>query len=87
LPRGFGGRQQMLSNLLYTAVQYDSLNEVLNSLQTILDNWQFSYTKIGGLHPHLAPCLTPWQEKLAKTADFLQQIQRAVILEEIDLPA
>jgi putative dimethyl sulfoxide reductase chaperone len=87
LPRGFGGRQQMLSNLLYTAVQYGSLNEVLSSLQTILDNWQSNYTKIERVHPHLIPCLTPWQDRLAKTADFLQQIQRAVILEEIDLPA
>lgn len=82
LPRGFGSRQQVLSNLLYTAVQYDSLNEVLGSLQTILDNWQSSYTKIEGQHPHLSPCLTPWQEQLAKTADFLRQVQRAVILEK-----
>jgi putative dimethyl sulfoxide reductase chaperone len=78
LPRGFGSRQQVLSNLLYTAVQYDSLSEVLAGLQTILGSWQLGYAKIKGLAPHLTPFLTPWQERLAQTAVLLQQVQAAV---------
>ncbi len=77
LPRGFGGRQQMLSNLLYTAVQYDSLPTVLTGLQAIFDTWHDSYATIKGEYPHLTPFLAPWQKQLAKTAVLLQQIQAA----------
>jgi putative dimethyl sulfoxide reductase chaperone len=77
LPRGFGGRQQMLSNLLYTAVQYDSLPLVLTGLGAVLAEWHSGYTKIEGQYDHLAPFLTPWQAQLAKTAVLLQNMQAA----------
>ena len=78
LPRGFGGRQQMLSNLLYTAVQYDSLPTVLTGLQAILDAWHNDYAKINDKYAHLTPFLTPWQERLAKTAVLRQDIQTSL---------
>jgi TorA maturation chaperone TorD len=79
LPRGFGGRQQLLSNLLYTAVQYDSLNEVLGGLTAVLYQWQIGYTKSEGQYPHLLPFLTPWQTRLRHTGELLQHIQNAAV--------
>jgi putative dimethyl sulfoxide reductase chaperone len=79
LPRGFGGRQQMLSNLLYTAVQYDSLNEVLGELMAVVHQWQSGYTKFEGQYPHLIPFLTPWQTRLCHTVKLLQHIQNAAV--------
>jgi putative dimethyl sulfoxide reductase chaperone len=79
LPRGFGGRQQMLSNLLYTAVQYDSLNEMLGELTAVVHQWRSGYTKLEGQYPHLIPCLTPWQTRLGQTVELLQHIQNAAV--------
>jgi putative dimethyl sulfoxide reductase chaperone len=77
LPRGFGGRQQVLSNLLYTAVQYDSLNELLGELTAVVHQWQYGYTKFKGKYPHLIPFLTPWQTRLRHTVKLVQHIQNA----------
>jgi putative dimethyl sulfoxide reductase chaperone len=77
LPRGFGGRQKMLSNLLYTAVQYDSLNEVLGALTAVVHQWRSGYTKFKGQYPHLIPFLTPWQTRLRQTVKLVQHIQNA----------
>jgi putative dimethyl sulfoxide reductase chaperone len=76
LPRGFGGRQQMLSNLLYTAVQYDSLNEVLAGLTAVMQQWQTFYTSQVGQHRHLTAFIAPWQARLQATIRLLNTMQR-----------
>lgn len=55
LPRGFGGRQQLLTNLLHTAVQYDSLEAVLGGFTAVVQEWQAAYANQAAQHPHLAP--------------------------------
>jgi putative dimethyl sulfoxide reductase chaperone len=74
LPRGFGGRQQMLSNLLYTAVEYDSLHEVLGELTAVTKQWQNKYAHQIKQHPHLATFILPWQKHLEATTRLIKDI-------------
>ena len=75
LPRGFGGRQQMLANLLHTAVQYDSLDGVLGGLTAVVQEWQTTYANQTAQHPHLVPFIAVWQERLRATAQLLNNMQ------------
>jgi hypothetical protein len=65
----------MLSNLLYTAVQYDSLNEVLGALTAVIHRWQTHYTSQTEQYPHLIPFIQPWQDCLQGTAALLAEMQ------------
>ncbi|NKQ36277.1 MAG: molecular chaperone TorD family protein [Chloroflexi bacterium] len=74
LPRGFGDRQQMLVNLLRTAVQYDQLSAVINGLISLSDWWQGAYWRIGVDYPKMAGITAVWQGKAAKSGQILAQM-------------
>lgn len=73
LPRGFGSRQDLLLNLLRSAVQYGSLPALLSTLQTRLAAWQDGYHD--AFHPPLASFAQTWHRRSQHTAHLLQAIQ------------
>lgn len=72
LPRGFGGRQQMLANLLRAAAQYETVGTVAGKLQEIAGRWQASYQ--GLADTALAPYAAAWEERAAQTERLLGEI-------------
>jgi len=74
LPRGFGDRAQMLTNLLRTAGQYDAAAAVIEDLSTLCANWLDCYQQQQTAFPHLSPWLHPWQDRVAQTAASLREI-------------
>lgn len=82
LPRGFGERRQMLTNLLKSAVRYDSLHPLLAAFRDMVHWWQRSYELLCSSGPaFVSGFVTPWFERLALTLKLLEQ------LESINLPA
>ena len=71
LPRGFGGREQLLLNLLSTAAQYDMLLELLSNLTTFTTSWQQAYQRQIEVHPHLKLWIEPWKKRTAETITTL----------------
>jgi len=54
LPRGFGGRQQMLQNLLRSAANYDTLELVLQDMSELIKGWETAYATMANdavIHP------------------------------------
>jgi TorA maturation chaperone TorD len=83
LPRGFGDRAQMLTNLLRSAGQYDAAGAVFQDLAGIFqegaDRYQEQYDRL----PKLRPWLQPWQDRIARTAESLQSL--TAVIEESNL--
>ncbi|MCA9932020.1 MAG: molecular chaperone TorD family protein [Anaerolineales bacterium] len=75
LPRGFGNRVQMITNLMRTAVQYNTLPTLLQTIQQQIIEQETAYRQIGTTHPHLAVFITPWQMRLQATQNMLQTMQ------------
>ncbi|VAW41812.1 hypothetical protein MNBD_CHLOROFLEXI01-2220 [hydrothermal vent metagenome] len=73
LPRGFGNREQMLMNLMRTAVQYDALPLLLSILKKTCHHWQNSYQHLSNTHPKAAPFIYPWQERAAFTEKMVAE--------------
>ena len=74
LPRGFGGRVQMLVNVMRSAAQYDGLPTLLAALQAINHEASRTYATYYDTLPALIPFIEPWQARAATTADVLTQI-------------
>jgi TorA maturation chaperone TorD len=74
LPRGFGNREQMLMNLMRTAVQYENLPQLLNLLRETAVKWQTNYQALSTSYPTSAPFLTPWQNRAKNSQQLLTQI-------------
>lgn len=72
LPRGFGNVQQMLTNLLHTAVQYEQFSELWAALTAMVNRWQFAYQALVEEQPLLKRWVTEWQEKIQKTLTLLE---------------
>ncbi len=75
LPRGFGSRTQMLTNLMKTAVQYDVLPALLQTIQQHTIDQETAFCQTGTAHPHLTAFITPWQTRLKTTRNMLQAMQ------------
>lgn len=75
LPRGFGSRQQMLSNLLRVASQYDELSALFLSVQELLEAWQAAYANIKATQPALAPFTQIWLARTRQTMQLMQEIR------------
>lgn len=75
LPRGFGSRSQMLTNLLRSAAQYDALPALLAELSAQLEAWAGDYEMIYATLPALTPFVVPWQTRIRETVALLQQLQ------------
>ena len=72
LPRGFGERQTMLTNLLQAAARFDSLAGVLSSLEALVGEWQRLYrTAPVADHPFMRPIAQAWEERLQATSRIL----------------
>lgn len=85
LPRGFGSREQMLTNLLRTAAQYEKLPELLHAMQTELATWQQQYQTYSSEQPVLAPFVQPWQSRLADSMTFLSAIDVALMAAQAEI--
>ncbi|MCP4360354.1 MAG: molecular chaperone TorD family protein [Chloroflexi bacterium] len=75
LPRGFGDRQQMLSNLMHTAVQYDLFPALLNGLETTITDWQKAYHATIVEMPLLEPFTAVWSARTQQTLRLLTHMQ------------
>jgi hypothetical protein len=75
LPRGFGSRQQMLSNLLHSAAQYDLVPNLLEGLATHTNSWGKKYEEQIGEFPKLSPWIQPWLQQLKNTTGILLQMR------------
>jgi TorA maturation chaperone TorD len=76
IPRGFGDRTQMLTNLLRGAAQFDALPALVDSLQTVITTWQDAYADYAASMPALAPFAAVWQERISQTGRMLSQIDQ-----------
>jgi len=74
LPRGFGGRDQMLLNLIRTAVQYKTIPTLIDNLRAELGEWSGEYTAVFAQYPHIAPFIAPWQTHCQQTDQLLTDI-------------
>jgi TorA maturation chaperone TorD len=77
VPRGFGSRVQLLSNLLRNAAEYELADEVLGALDNLLVQQQASLASISkelGDEAYAAH----WLERLAKTRDTLKAMAEAL---------
>jgi putative dimethyl sulfoxide reductase chaperone len=69
VPRGFGGRQLMLGNLLRAAARFDALENVLDGLTAEVAAWRQELPE-GGVG-------APWQRRLDQTTVVLQRLREA----------
>ena len=77
LPRGFGNREQMLLNLMRTAVQYDNLKQLLAILQEKCTTWAENYQLLQESYPKIRPFTTQWQQRAKATIQLLEQMADA----------
>jgi TorA maturation chaperone TorD len=73
LPRGFGGRQEMLLNLLRSAAHYEALESLLFSLQALAGDWATAYREMAA-RPQPLPFASQWASRAAGTAKLLAEI-------------
>ena len=82
LPRGFGSREQMLTNLLRTAAQYDALPDLLTSMKLELQEWQQAYQLVLDGHPAVADFVQQWIDRVQMTQRLLVEIDVALVANE-----
>jgi hypothetical protein len=75
LPRGFGSRQQMLSNLFHSAAQYDLVPSLLEDLATHTDTWGRKYDEQIGDFPEFGLWIQPWLQRLKNTSGILSEMR------------
>lgn len=78
LPRGFGDRRQMLTNLLKSAAEYDSLPVLVTELQQTVLAWQDHYQhwrKTGPLV--MVNIASAWMKRLSATDSVLTKLAGA----------
>lgn len=78
LPRGFGGRTQMLLNLLRSAAQYEGVAHLLDALRAVVTAWTDAYATLAADAPGLAPFIQPWQEQTHRTLALFNQMKNLV---------
>lgn len=81
LPRGFGSRTQLMSNLLHTAVSYDTFPTLLQDILTLLENSTAVYTQMAAAYPHLSPAIRPWQTQCQNSHQTVQQLLHRALVE------
>ncbi len=78
LPRGFGDRQQLLTNLMRTAVQYEQFAALLRALETAVKMQQDTYQAQAEAMPLWQPFLLPWQEKVTQAGTLLTRMEQKI---------
>jgi putative dimethyl sulfoxide reductase chaperone len=76
LPRGFGSRSQMLTNLMKTAVQYDTLPQLLTQLVNFVKKQENNLTKQQQEFCELTPFAQVWINRCQQTIQLLQNISK-----------
>jgi len=76
LPRGFGERRTMLTNLLQAAARFDSLPGVLTSLEELVAEWRKRYrTPPVADYPFMQPIAQAWGHRLQATLGILEVLR------------
>lgn len=81
MPRGFGDRVTMLTNLLRNAADYDQLPSVLDDIKHIIDQWSHFYTHLPERNQDpnlLKPYATPWLVRIQKSQNLINHIHEMV---------
>jgi len=84
LPRGFGNRSQMLTNLMKTAVQYDQFPALISTLQNTATTFWQQFNQIVQTNPHQASPIAPWQNRCQTTFQLLEQIKTETMRYDAD---
>jgi TorA maturation chaperone TorD len=80
LPRGFGDRTQMLTNLLRSAAEYDGLGAVLTRLGQQVDDWRAHYQSVDAEGAWTLDAVTAfWQARLDTTEAVINRMRTAVL--------
>ncbi|MCB0064297.1 MAG: molecular chaperone TorD family protein [Caldilineaceae bacterium] len=79
LPRGFGSREQMLTNLLRTAAQYELLSALLGDLVQEFHLWQQTYQNVLTANAHLAEFVKPWLTRAGATVELLAEMDKTLM--------
>jgi TorA maturation chaperone TorD len=74
LPRGFGGRRQMLTNLLRSAAQYEQFPTLIAHLNTLVQSWITGYQADALAFPPLEGFILPWVNHATITQGMLAEI-------------
>ncbi|MCB0093020.1 MAG: molecular chaperone TorD family protein [Caldilineaceae bacterium] len=80
LPRGFGERRLLLTNLLQSAAQYDLAVAVFQQIGGIVDAWVTAYAAMMAEYPLLTPFVLPWQQRAQQTQEQLRQMTELIPL-------
>ena len=78
LPRGFGDRQQMLTNLLRVAADYDLLAALLADIQSTLDGWRMAYQIYLEEDTPIGKIADVWLQRLGVTAQLLLKMKEVI---------
>lgn len=76
LPRGFGARRLMLTNLLRAAADYDRVPALFARIESLVARRAASYDKISR-ELGLALQVAPWARRLTHTRQLLRRVARA----------
>lgn len=74
LPRGFGSRHQMLTNLLHSAAQYERLPDVLLGLSETCLTYNQAYRRHANRFADLTPHTEPWVTLVENTTAALGEM-------------
>lgn len=78
LPCGFGGRQTMLLNLLYSAGRYDAILPLWEALGQLAQTHLDAYARLTTLAPLLTPWVAPWSDRTQATLAQLRRLHAQV---------
>jgi TorA maturation chaperone TorD len=73
VPKGFGSRALMLTNLMRTAAELGELPQVLKGISAVVEGWAHAHTAIGA---------QVWAQRARQTLDLLQRMAQAIELKE-----
>lgn len=79
LPRGFGGRINMLMNLFRAASQFDAAETLFTGLAELGSSWIDAYDQLAADAPALAPTVRVWQARVQHTTDLLQSMRETIV--------
>lgn len=84
LPRGFGERKILMTNLLQSAAQYEQTLALFQDLHTLAQEWQAEYKAVLQEYPHLAPFVAPWQERAQQSRQTLEEMAQLIQTTPVD---
>ena len=86
LPRGFGSRRQMLSNLFHSAAQYELIPGLLQDLARYCDSWSQLYRLQMESFPEFKPHIKMWMQRTNNPSAALTIMYERSIMSPSQLP-